>query len=64
VATVRPGTVSEAFERAAAEELLLARSEALASVRRRGVLILDVLPADAARAVVDQYTELKRRALV
>jgi uncharacterized protein (DUF58 family) len=64
VATARPETVSQAFERAAAEELLLARSEALASVRRRRVLILDVLPADAARAVVDKYTELKRRALV
>lgn len=57
-------TVDDAFRRAAAEELLGARELALAELRARGVLVLDVLPARAARAVVEQYEQLKRRALV
>jgi uncharacterized protein (DUF58 family) len=54
----------QAFERAAAEELFTARAEALAGMRSRGVLVLDVAPAQAARAVVDQYETLKRRGLL
>jgi uncharacterized protein (DUF58 family) len=54
----------DAFVRAAAEELLGARAEALAQMRGRGVLTLDVPPAKAARAVVDQYDQLKRRGLL
>jgi len=57
----RPATAARAFERAAAEELLQARAEALADMRARGVLVLDVAPAGAAGAVVDQYDRLKRR---
>ena len=64
LATTRPPTVAAAFERAAAEELLQAREEALADMRSRGVLILDVPPGGAAKAVVDQYTLLKRRAMI
>jgi uncharacterized protein (DUF58 family) len=64
LATARPTTVAMAYERAAAEELLLAREAALADMRSRGVLILDVPPAGAAKAVVDQYTLLKRRAVL
>ncbi len=64
LATARPEQVSNAFERAAAEELLQARDEALADIRSRGVLILDVPPAGAAKAVVEQYTQLKRRAAI
>lgn len=64
LATTRPPTIPAAFERAAAEELLQARDEALAGMRSRGVLTLDVLPSGAARAVVDQYTLLKRRGLL
>ncbi len=56
--------LDDAFRRAAAEELLGARELALAELRARGVMVLDVLPARAARAVVDQYEQLKRRALV
>ena len=63
-ATARPATSAAAFERAAAEELLLEREEALAEMRARGVLVLDVPPASAARAVVDQYVRLKRRAAI
>lgn len=63
-ASRRPETGSEAFERAAAEELLLEREEALADMRGRGVLVLDVPAAAAARAVVEQYAMLKRRAAI
>jgi uncharacterized protein (DUF58 family) len=61
LATVRPATTDGAYERAAAEELLQSREEALADMRRRGVLVLDVPPAGASAAVVDQYNWLKRR---
>jgi uncharacterized protein (DUF58 family) len=64
LSTRRPTNTQEAFERAAAEELLGAREEALAEMRRRGVLILDVPPQRAAEAVVEQYTQLKRRGLL
>jgi uncharacterized protein (DUF58 family) len=63
-AATRPGDVEAAYQRAAAEELLEAREDALAELRARGVLVLDVLPDGAARAVVQQYERLKRRALL
>ena len=64
LATSRPATTDDAFQRAAAEELLEAREKALAELRSAGVLVLDVLPDGAARAVVEQYERLKRRAMV
>ncbi|MGH7628774.1 MAG: DUF58 domain-containing protein [Gemmatimonadales bacterium] len=64
VAQVPPTGVAAAFERAAAEELLHARDEALADMRRRGILVLDVAPAGAADAVVERYEQLKRRGLL
>lgn len=64
VAVSRPGSAAGAFERAAAEELLQAREDALAAMRARGVLVLDVAPAGAAVAVVDQYDRLKRRGVL
>jgi uncharacterized protein (DUF58 family) len=63
-ATRRAVHVEEAYQRAAAEELLEAREGALAELRSHGVLVLDVLPDNAARMVVEQYELLKRRALV
>ncbi len=56
--------MAAAFDRAAAEELLIAREEALAAVRRRGVLVLDVPPDRASDAVVEQYTQLKRKGVL
>jgi uncharacterized protein (DUF58 family) len=64
LATVRPSSTSQAFERAAAEELLQSREEALAEMRSRGVLVLDVPPAGASTAVVEQYNRLKRRGVL
>jgi uncharacterized protein (DUF58 family) len=61
IATQRPAVVRDAWRKAAAEELLRAREEALSHMRRAGVLVLDVPPARAAEAVVDKYLELKRR---
>jgi len=62
--SARPATLDEAYQRAAAEELLQAREEALADLRSHGVLVVDVLPDGAARAVVQQYERLKRRAVL
>jgi len=60
-AAARPARPADAFRRAAAEELLHAREEALSHMRRAGVLVLDVPPAQAAQAVVAKYLDLKRR---
>jgi uncharacterized protein (DUF58 family) len=61
LATLRPDVVTDAWRKAAAEELLRSREEALAHMRRAGVIVLDVPPARAAEAVVEKYLELKRR---
>ena len=61
VATARPAVPRDAFRKAAAEELLHAREEALGYMRRAGVIVVDVPPARAAQAVVTRYLELKRR---
>lgn len=61
VAVLRPDRLEDAFRKAAAEELLRAREEAVAHIRRAGVLVLDVAPQRAAQAVVASYLDLKRR---
>ena len=61
LAALRPETERDAWRKAAAEELLRSREEALSHMRRAGVLVLDVSPTRAAEAVVDKYLELKRR---
>ncbi len=60
-AATRPETVGDAYRKAAAEELLTARADALTEMRRAGVLVLDVSPERASPAVVERYLELKRR---
>jgi uncharacterized protein (DUF58 family) len=64
LAAGRPATAAGAFERAAAEELLGARDAALAEMRGRGIMVLDVTPAAAGEAVVARYHQLKRRGLL
>lgn len=59
-AEVRPETVHQAYRKAAAEELLAARGEALNRMRASGALVLDVHPDHLATAVVEKYLELKR----
>ncbi|HLZ45924.1 MAG TPA: DUF58 domain-containing protein [Gemmatimonadales bacterium] len=60
-ATLRPATPRDAYRKAAAEELLHAREEALGHMRRAGVIVIDVTPERAAQAVVAKYLDLKRR---
>jgi hypothetical protein len=60
-AALRPIAVGDAYRKAAAEELITARNDALLQMRRAGSLVLDVAPKDVSRAVVDQYLDLKRR---
>lgn len=64
MAAHHPEDGAEAFRRAAAEELLGAREAALAEMRARGVMVLDVSPAAAGPAVVERYHQLKRRGLL
>lgn len=64
LAVARPTGPGDAFERAAAEELLGAREAALAEMRARGVMVLDALPAAASAAVVERYHQLKRRGML
>ena len=64
VAALRPTGPRDAFRKAAAEELLNAREEALGHMRRAGVLVIDVTPQRAAQAVVSKYIDLKRRGVV
>jgi uncharacterized protein (DUF58 family) len=63
VAALRPAQdhPRDAFRKAAAEELLHARDEALGHMRRAGVVVIDVTPQRAAQAVVSKYLDLKRR---
>ena len=60
-ALARPRDAPQAYRKAAAEELLRARDDALTVMRRSGVVVLDVPPGRAGPAVVDRYLELKRR---
>jgi uncharacterized protein (DUF58 family) len=63
-ASGRPSSVSGAFRRAAAEELLAARDDALAAMQAQGVIVVDVPPAGASQAIVERYTQLKRRGVI
>ena len=64
VAALRPAESRDAFRKAAAEELLHAREEALGHMRRAGVVVIDVTPQRAAQAVVSKYLDLKRRGVL
>ncbi|HJU64890.1 MAG TPA: DUF58 domain-containing protein [Gemmatimonadaceae bacterium] len=50
------------FESAAAEELVQARHEAVAQMRRAGVAVLDIAPQAMTAAVINRYLEIKARA--
>ena len=49
------------YESAAAEELILARAEALERMRHAGCTVLDVSPRAMTAAVVNRYLEIKAR---
>jgi uncharacterized protein (DUF58 family) len=50
-----------AYRRAAAEEMIQARALALATARRKGVVIADVSPREAVTEVVNRYLAIKYR---
>jgi len=50
------------YDAVAAEELLLARADALERMRQRGVSVLDTPPRAMTAAVINRYLELKDRA--
>lgn len=52
------------YTRAAAEELIQARSLALASMRRSGVLVVDAKPWDVIPETANRYLDVKRRGLL
>ena len=59
-----PAPAAEAdslYRSAAAEELVLARGEALQAMRRAGAAVVDVSPGTATAAVVNRYLEIKAR---
>lgn len=64
LARVPAGEEGAPWLRAAAEEILAARSRALAGMRRAGVLVADVEPDAAVSAAVNAYLEVKRKALL
>ena len=49
------------YEHASAEELILARDDALERMRRAGVVVLDVSPKVMTASVINRYLELKSR---
>lgn len=64
-AAARPApTSAEAFGRAAAEELVQARSAALQTMRQSGILVVDTPPGDALVRTLDKYVEIKERGLL
>jgi uncharacterized protein (DUF58 family) len=64
LAAVRPDTAAAAFERAAAEQLLQVRADALGELRAKGVIVVDSHPDATASAVVECYLNLKRRGMI
>jgi uncharacterized protein (DUF58 family) len=63
-AQAEPRDDAAVYRRAAAEELLQARSAALAQMQRAGVLIADSRPTDAVPNVVNRYLDVKNRGLL
>lgn len=53
-----------AYRRAAAEELLQARAEALTTMQRARILVADTAPDVAVPTVVNRYLDVKRRGLL
>lgn len=63
-AAPKSSSAQSLYESAAAEELIMAREEALERMRRSGVTVLDVSPHTMTAAVVNRYLELKGRGAV
>jgi uncharacterized protein (DUF58 family) len=55
------GGAAVLYESAAAEELILAREEALTRMRRAGVSVIDVSPERMTASLINRYLEIKSR---
>lgn len=64
LATKIPDTEAEMFQHAAALEIVQRRQTLLASLRRAGVLVLELTPGKVSTALVNQYLEIKDRSLL
>jgi len=64
IANARPKTVAEMYRAAAAQELATRRELLLARLREQGALTLDLDPAHLTSAVLNQYLNVKERAMV
>lgn len=53
---------AQLYESAAAEELVMARAEALRGMRQTGVDVLDISPRAMTASVINRYLEIKARA--
>jgi len=60
-ARAAPADEAALFERAVASQVLMDREQALASLRGRGAIVLDVPAGELTVAVVNRYLELKER---
>ena len=56
-----PTRAQEAYEKAAALEVLAQRAETRARLQRSGVLVIDVPPSSFSTAVVNQYLQIKEQ---
>ena len=57
-------TPEDAFHRAAAEELVQARTTTLQVMRQSGILVVDTPPGDTLVRTLDKYVEIKERGLL
>ncbi len=54
----------DAFHRAAAEEMVLARAKTLQTMRQSGIMVVDTPPGDTLVRTLDKYVEIKERGLL
>ena len=54
-------TAAEAYQRAAATEMVLARAKTLRAMRRAGIQVVDARPDGVIEAAVNRYVEIKTR---
>jgi uncharacterized protein (DUF58 family) len=64
MASSRPATAEQMYERAAAQDLLHRRETLLATLRERGALTIETTPHEMTTAVLNRYLEVKERAMI
>jgi hypothetical protein len=64
IAQARPSNVEEMFRAAAAQEMAARRELLLARLHEQGALTLDLIPEALTASVLNQYLNIKERAMV